>query len=103
MLRENRLKLHSKLIDILGSNNVYYQPPANVRMNYPAIVYKRKNTDPIKADNITYLPRLSYTITVISTDPDIDAVERLINMPYTKYTNSYVSENLYHYIFNTYF
>ena len=35
----DRLDLHECLCKILNSNNVYFQPPENVRMNYPAIVY----------------------------------------------------------------
>ena len=35
----NRLDLQALLEDLLGSRNVYYQPPESVKMNYPAIVY----------------------------------------------------------------
>ena len=39
-----RLELQSKLEEILGSRQVYYQPPETVKMEYPAIVY-RQNSD----------------------------------------------------------
>ena len=35
----NRLDLQALLEDLLGSRNVYYQPPESDKMNYPAIVY----------------------------------------------------------------
>ena len=41
--------------DILGSPNVYFQPPANVLMNYPAIVYALKGIDTVRADNRVYI------------------------------------------------
>ena len=36
---ERRLELHEILCTILGSRNVYFQPPESIKMNYPAIVY----------------------------------------------------------------
>ena len=35
-----RLDLQKLLVELLGSDNVYFQPPPSVQMNYPAIVYK---------------------------------------------------------------
>ena len=35
----SRLELQTLLEEILGSRNVYFQPPESVKMNYPAIVY----------------------------------------------------------------
>ena len=45
-------ELQALLCDnILGSPNAYFQPPANVQMKYPAIVYVLKGIDTIRADN----------------------------------------------------
>ena len=33
--------LHQVLVRILGSNNVYYHPPVNLKISYPAIVYEK--------------------------------------------------------------
>ena len=41
----SRLELQTKFENILGSRNVYFQPPASVQMRYPAIVYSRKNIE----------------------------------------------------------
>jgi hypothetical protein len=35
----SRLALHEIRCEILDSRNVYFQPPASVKMKYPAIVY----------------------------------------------------------------
>ena len=35
----DRVELQAYLEKILGSENVYYQPPSNVKMEYPAIKY----------------------------------------------------------------
>ena len=52
---ESRLKLQTILEDILGSGNVYFQPPSSVKMSYPAIRYSRDNIDKKVANNSTYL------------------------------------------------
>ena len=38
---KTRYELHEFLCEILGSRNVYFQPPESVKMKYPAIVYER--------------------------------------------------------------
>ena len=40
-MAKTRLELQSVLEQTLGSRNVYFQPPASVKMKYPAIVYER--------------------------------------------------------------
>ena len=35
-----RVDLGNKLKEILGSNNVYFQPPDNLKMVYPCIRYR---------------------------------------------------------------
>ena len=50
-----RLDLQKLLEKTLGSRNVYFQPPPNVQMEYPAIVYKRRKIDNDFGDDlITY-------------------------------------------------
>ena len=36
---KNRIELQTLLEELLGSKNVYYQPPNNLSMSYPAILY----------------------------------------------------------------
>ena len=50
----SRLDLHEKLVEILGSRNVYFQPPATVKMQYPCIIYKRNVMDAAYANNSKY-------------------------------------------------
>ena len=40
---DSRPNLQTMLEQILGSRNVYFQPPESLKLNYPAIVYKRSN------------------------------------------------------------
>ena len=40
-----RTELQTLLEEILGSKNVYFQPPDTVSMKYPAIVYSLNRID----------------------------------------------------------
>ena len=65
-----RLKLHGELVDLLGTRNVYFQPPESIKIRYPAIVYSRERIDEKFADNGTYNKTIGYKIVVIDEDPD---------------------------------
>ena len=47
-----RLQLHHSLKRFVP--NVYFQPPTNVQMKYPCIIYKRDFADSKFADDNTY-------------------------------------------------
>lgn len=63
-----RVQLHNELK--LFYANVYYQPPANIRMEYPCIVYSKSRESTTYADNDVYKERQAYNVTVIEKDPD---------------------------------
>lgn len=95
-----RLELQALLQDIIGiENKVYFQPPENVRLTYPCIIYKLANIDTIKADNIKYLKHKAYEVTLIHSDPDNDIYETIENLPYSVFDRPFVLDNLYHYVF----
>ena len=98
----SRLDLHEMLCDILGSRNVYYSPPASVKMSYPAIVYTRKDIGNTHADDSVYKQTHSYSITIIDGNPDSDIVERMSCVPKCKFDRHYVSDNLNHDTFTIY-
>ena len=101
-MMNDRLELHELLCQILGSRNVYFQPPESVSMKYPAIRYSRNRIESTSADNIIYKQDVSYTITVIDRDPDSEIVERLSKVPRIVYDRSYVADNLNHDVFTLY-
>lgn len=99
-----RLELHALLEDIIGTGNkVYFQPPENVKLRYPCIIYKLANIDTTKADDIKYLKHKRYEITLIHDDPDNDIYETIEDLPYCDFDRSFVSDNLYHYVFTLFY
>lgn len=98
----DRKTLHQKLIDVLESNQVYYEPPETVKMSYPAIVYSKDRINTVKADDKNYRRYTSYTIIVISKTPDIDVVNKILDWQYASYNRAYKADNLYHEVINIY-
>mgnify|MGYP006913124088 CR=1 FL=1 len=99
----SRLDLQTELEALLGSRNVYYQPPASVRMNYPAIVYSRSNIENRHADNRVYMQAYFYEVVVIDEDPDSEIVERVSQLPSCRFDRHYTSDNLNHDVFTLYY
>ena len=99
-----RLELHEKLIDILGSRNVYFQPPSNVQMKYPCIVYQRSTGDTQFADNVGYKFTKRYQIILIDKNPDNnEVINKLTMLPMCTYDRHYTADNLNHDTFNLYY
>jgi hypothetical protein len=99
----NRLDLQALLEDLLGSQNVYYQPPESVKMNYPAIVYALKDIENTFADNGVYLSNHKYLVTVIDKNPDSSFIDIVAKLPTCQFVRHYKSDNLNHYVFTLYF
>lgn len=83
--------------------NVYFQPPANVAMQYPCIVYARDLVDTRFADNAPYRINQRYLVTVIDRDPDSAIPAQVASLPLCSYDRSYVADNLNHDVFRLFF
>ena len=87
-MESRRLKLHEILVEILGADHVYFQPPENVKLEYPAIVYSRKQISNRFADNLVYKQNFTYQITVIDYDPDSAITAKISKQLYCRWTKS---------------
>lgn len=99
----SRLELQTTLEEILGSRNVYFQPPSSVRMQYPAIVYSRKDIEKRSADDSAYHKLPSYEVILVDKNPDSKYIERIFDLPYCSFDRHYESDNLNHDVFTLYF
>lgn len=98
-----RLELQQLLETLLGSNQVYFQPPTNVQMKYPCIVYRRNDLDALYANNSLYRGTLRYQVTVIDRDPDSPVPKKIQELPMCAYNRFFVADNLNHDIYTLYF
>lgn len=98
----SRLDLQSELETLLGARNVYFQPPVSVRMQYPAIVYQRRNFRVFHANSKAYHMVPGYEIVLIDKNPDSVYIEKLLQLPYCSFDRHYEADNLNHDVFTLY-
>lgn len=99
----SRLELQTTLEKLLGSRNVYYQPPETVKMEYPAIKYSISRIDKKSANDAVYLLNKRYEIIVIDKNPDNPVIDKLLALPMCSYERMYKSDNLNHDVLTLYF
>lgn len=100
---EKRLQLQAILEGILESSNVYFQPPASVRMSYPCIVYERDQARSSFADNGPYRYTQRYQVTVMDKDPDSAIPQKIAHLSMCVFNRHFTSDNLHHDVFSLYF
>lgn len=83
--------------------NVYFQPPVNIQMQYPCIVYRRDDSRSEYADNRPYARTKRYQITVIDRNPDSDLSDKVEELPFCSFDRYFPADNLNHYVFNLFF
>ena len=101
---ERRLQLQSKLEEVIGSRNVYFQPPETMRLEYPCIVYF-KNALPVNyANNKIYKKKQAYTLTYVDKNPDSEMPNTILRaFSFIRTDSYYRSEGLNHTKFTLYF
>ncbi|MCQ2075705.1 MAG: hypothetical protein MJZ20_01525 [Bacteroidaceae bacterium] len=99
-----RESLQTKLEAILGSRNVYYQPPSGIKMSYPCIRYSKEKPFKLNADDKKYYKQDCYQLILISRTPDNPVVEVLeSSFDYCTWDNRYIADNLYHDVLTLYY
>ena len=95
--------LQEKLEKLSECRHVYFQPPENLIMEYPAIRYSVNDIDSKYANNKMYVGMKCYDIVVIDKEPDNPIIEKLLELPYASFNRHYVSDNLNHDIIKLYY
>lgn len=75
----SRLKLQAELEGILGSSNVYFQPPSSTSLKYPCIIYNLTRTNTIRADNRIYKATNEYHVKHIYKSLENEKKDELLN------------------------
>ena len=101
MAMDRRIEFDNLLKAILGSDNVYFQPPESMKLEYPCIIYNFATDDIDYADDEIYLLRHKYTIRYIALPKDFDGptkdrITKLLKVPCTQ---TYASSGLYHCVY----
>ena len=99
----SRLELQTLLEKLLGSRNVYYQPPESIKMAYPAIRYTKTKIDSKYANDKKYSKMRCYEIIVIDSNPYNKVIDDILELPYSRHDRHYKSDNLNHDVITLYF
>lgn len=98
---ERRLKLSDFLHTLC--DNVYFQEPENIQMQYPAIVYHPDSENRRHANNDTYHLTDEYQITIIDPDPDSPIRKAFRRAPMVSFVNSFRRDGLNHFVYSMYY
>ena len=98
----NRLDLDYKFREILGNDNVYFDPPESVKMKYEAIRYSRKKIESRFANNSVYKQDDCYEVIAIYRNPDSELPRKISLLPKCSHDRHYVADNLHHDVFTIY-
>lgn len=99
-MASERERLHDRLVAAAEGKKVYFQPPNNISMIYPCIVYERAKGEERYANNSPYLNTMRYTVTVIDQDPDSEIPKRVRMLPLCSHSTFFVKDNLNHDVFD---
>lgn len=98
-----REELQSLFEDLLGSRNVYYQPPESLKMSYPAIKYSVEDIVGKHADDTAYILDKRYQVIVIDKKPDNEVIMEILKLPNSSFDRHYESDNLNHDVITLYY
>lgn len=98
-----REELNKLLKEILGSGNVYFQPPESIKMEYPCIVYQLAKMDARYANNKKYARLSRYQVTAMVKNPDDKLLPDIFNMPMCNHVRHFVHDGLNHDVFDLYY
>ena len=96
-----RLELQSLLEGL--TERVYFQPPTNITMVYPCIIYGLDGDRTKRANNRLYSRTKRYQVTVIDRNPDSELPDKVIELPLCKFDRFYTADNLNHTVFTLFF
>jgi hypothetical protein len=99
----SRLALQALLAALVPEGKAYFQPPANVEMQYPCITYQRDSARTVFADNAPYRHTKRYQVTVIDRTPDSEIPDKVARLPLCVFQRFFTADNLHHDVFDLYF
>jgi hypothetical protein len=82
--------------------NVYFQPPSNITIKYPCIVYSRDRAQTKFSDNAVNHYNIAYQIIVVDRNPDSTILDKVARLPTSVFDRHYVADNLNHDVFIVY-
>lgn len=96
-------ELQFLLEQLLGTTNVYFQPPDDKQLVYPCIVYQLDGVKTKYAGNLPYWNAKRYLITYIDRRPDMYIPDKIAQLRTASFNRFFVQDNLNHWAYRVYF
>lgn len=93
------LNLLQKAVD---HNRVYFQPPENLKIGYPAVIFHLSKVKIDHADDTPYKGAREYSVTLITKEPEPEVLDEILKIPYTTLDTTYIADGMNHFVFTTY-
>lgn len=90
------------LQQVVQHNRVYFQPPENLKIGYPAVVFHLSKIEIDHASNAPYKGAREYSVTLITKDPEPDVIDEILKIPYSSLDTTYISDGMNHFVFTVY-
>lgn len=87
----------------LCSNHVFFQPPPDMFLEYPCIIYSIDRVNTYHANNHPYIHMNRYLVTVISDDPDFPVCDAIAKYPTCEFNRYYSKDGLHHKVYTIYY
>ena len=97
-----RSDFHNRLQNLAPGYRIYFQPPSDIKMAYPAIVYEIERVVKKRADNKSYLQNRRYQVKLITKNPDDQVFDALASLVHSEFELHYTADGLNHFVFNIY-
>lgn len=99
----HQAKLQALLETQSELDSVYFEPPPNLLMQYPCIVYELDSAETLYADNVPYRRTKRWQVTVIEREPDSNLPDKIADLPLSHHDRRFVADNLIHDVFTLFF
>lgn len=87
---------------VVRNNRVYFQPPENLKIGYPAVVFHLSKIAIDHASDAPYKGAREYSVTLITKDPEPDVIDEILKIPYSSLDTTYISDGMNHFVFTVY-
>lgn len=102
-MSQRRVELQRMLEGVLGTRNVYFQPPTGTQLKYPCIVYNLDDANDVHANDRIYRRLYRYSLTYITKDPEDSMRDTIDDLQYCSFNRFFISDNLNHFVYSIYY
>lgn len=102
-MSQRRVEMQRMLEALLGTRNVYFQPPTGMKLQYPCIVYNLSDANDIHAEDKIYRRLYRYSLTYITKNPEDPMRDLIDDLQYCQFDRFFTADNLNHFVYTIYY